>query len=339
MLMTLVVATIGSVMAGLSSPARSDEFYKDKTVTMTIGGSVGGGYDTLARGIARYLNKHIPGTPAIVAKNMPGGGGVIAMNYLYNTAAKDGAEIGLVANNTPFEPMLGNKNARYDATKFNWLGTPSFEIGMVVLWHTVPVNSVDDLRKRVTTVGASGSNSSPAFFARVLNETLGTKMRAIHGYEGLSAVFVAMERGEVEGTPSVFYSALTSTRPNWLPEKQAKAIVQYGPEKLTELGSVPFAPDLVKDPEDKLLLQAAIAPLALGRPLVMPPDVPSDRVAAMRKALADTFTDPEFKAHADKIGLIVDNPRTGQQLQDEIARTYSVPPKVVERLQKLMHDR
>jgi hypothetical protein len=133
----------------------------------------------------------------------------------------------------------------------------------------------------------------------------------------------------------VFYSALTSTRPNWLKDKQVKAIVQYGPERLTELPDVPFATDLLTNEDDRLLMQAAAAPQALGRPLLLPPDVPADRVAAMRKALADTFNDPQFKADAEKIGLIVNAPRTGQQLQEVIARAYASPARVVERIQKL----
>ena len=160
---------------------------------------------------------------------MPGAGGITAVNWLYNTAEKDGTVIGLVQNGTPLEPLFGTKEARYDATKFNWLGTPSYEVSMVLLWHTVPVNTVDDLRTRETNMGASGANSTPAFYTRLLNATLGTKMKLINGYPGQNDAFLAMERGELDGYPSVFYSALTSTRPNWLKDKQAKPIVQYGP--------------------------------------------------------------------------------------------------------------
>jgi len=322
----------------LAAPAGAEDFYQGKTVTLTIGGSVGGGYDALARGIAGYLKNHLPGNPAIVARNMPGGGGISAVNYLYNQAKRDGTEIGLVANNTPFEPLLGNKNALYDARKFNWLGTPTFETALVMVWHTVPVRSLGDLKSRVTTMGASGATSSPAFFNRLLNAALGTRMKAIIGYEGLNAVFLAMERGEVEGTPSVFWSAITATRPSWIKDGLARPIVQYGPEKLPALGDAPFAPDLVKDGDDKLLLQAAIAPLALGRPLLMPPEVPAERVALMEKALFDTFADPEFQAHAKQTGLIADTPRTGRQLQEEIARTYAMPAPVLARMRKMMEE-
>jgi len=331
-MLAVAVLVFGAPQARAQS---ATDFYKGKTLTIVVSTSAGGGYDTMARAVARFIGKHVPGNPNVVVRNMPGAGGITAMNYLYNTAEKDGTVIGLVQNNTPLEPLFGTKEARYDAPKFNWLGTPSFEVSMVLLWHTVPVNTVADLKARETNMGASGANSTPAFYARLLNATLGTKMKLIPGYPGQNDAFLAMERGELDGYPSVFYSALTSTRPNWLRDKVAKAIVQYGPERLSELPDVPFAPDLVADADDKLLMQAAFAPQALGRPLVMPPGVAADRVAAIRKGVADTFADAEFQAEANRIGLIVNAPRTGEALQQVIVSAYATPSRVVERLRKL----
>jgi tripartite-type tricarboxylate transporter receptor subunit TctC len=277
----------------------------------------------------------MPGNPTFVVRNMPGAGGILALNYIYNNAEKDGTALALVQNNTPLEPLFGTKQARYDATKLNWLGTPSFEVAMVLLWHTVPVNNIAELRAKETNIGASGANSTPAFYARLLNATLGTKMKLVNGYPGQNDAFLAMERGELDGYPSVFQSALTSIRPNWLRDKLAKPIVQYGPERLDTLGDVPFAPDLITNEDDKLMMQAGFAPLALGRPLVMPPDVPADRVAAMRQALAETFADPEFLAEAERMGLGINAPRTGDQLKEVIARAYQIPQRIVDRLQQL----
>ncbi|HLH98735.1 MAG TPA: tripartite tricarboxylate transporter substrate-binding protein [Xanthobacteraceae bacterium] len=330
--LALVLACLAGSSAGAEDVA---DFYRGKNVSLVVGSSSGGGYDTMARAIARFIGRHIPGNPTIVVRNMPGAGGIIALNSIYNTAERDGTVLALVQNNTPLEPLFGTKQARYDATRLNWLGTPSFEVAMVLLWHTVPVNSVDDLRQNETQVGASGANSTPAFYARLLNATLGTKMKLVNGYPGQNEALLAMERGELDGYPSTFLSALTSTRPTWLPQKLAKAIVQYGPERATELGDVPFAPDLVQNQDDKLLMEAGFAPLALGRPLVMPPDVPPDRVAAIRQALDDTFKDPDFLAEGDRLGLGLNAPRTGAQLAEVIARAYRSPPHIVERLQKL----
>jgi len=317
------------------APAQAQDFYRGKTVTIVVSTSTGGGYDAMARAIARHIGRHVPGNPNFVIRNMPGAGGIAAVNWLFNVAEKDGTIVGLVSNATPLEPLFGTKEARYDATRFNWLGTPSFETAMVLLWHTVPVNSIQDLKTRETNMGASGANSTPAFYTRVFNATLGTRMKLIAGYPGQSNALLAMERGELDGYPSVFYSALTSTRPTWLANKQAKAIFQYGPERLKELPDVPSAPDLLSGDDDKLLMQAAVAPLALGRPLLMPPNVPPDRVAALRKALGDTFRDAAFQAEAEKIGVIVNAPRTGEQLQDVIVKAYATPSRVVDRLQKL----
>jgi tripartite-type tricarboxylate transporter receptor subunit TctC len=333
-----MVVTTALIVAWCAAPARADPvaaFYKGAVVSMVVSTSAGGGYDTLARAIARHIGKHIPGAPTVVVRNMPGAGGIVATNYLFAAAPRDGSVLGLIQNDPPLEPLLGTGEAHFDAIRFNWLGTPSVETAMVLVWHTVPVNSVDDLRRRETAMGASGANSTPAFFARLLNATLHTKMKVIPGFPGQNDAFLAMERGELDGYPSVFYSALSSTRPTWLPEKKAKAIVQYGPEKLPGLGDVPFAPDLVTDPDDKQLLQLAFTPLALGRPLLLPPDVPAARVAALRQALMQTFADPDFLADAKKTGLQVNSPRSGEELLRAIARAYRAPPEIVARLRQL----
>ena len=243
------------IVAGACLPqAKADvvaEFYRGRTVTLVVSSNAAGGYDTFARAVARYIGKHIPGNPTVIVRNMPGAGGMTATNFLYNNADKDGSVIGLVQNNTPFEPLFATKEARYDPVRFNWLGSPSAETAMVLLWHAVPVNSVAELKAREVAVGVSGANSTPAFFTRLLNATLGTKMKPINGYPGQNDVLLAMERREIDGHPSAFFSSVRSTRPNWLRDRIAKAIVQYGAQKLAELPDVPFAPDIVANDEDR----------------------------------------------------------------------------------------
>jgi len=312
-----------------------NDFYRGKTVNLVVSASAGGGYDIMGRTIAKYLGKHIPGNPRVIVSNMPGAGGLTAMNYLYRNAPKDGSFIGGVQNNLPFEPLLGTKEAIYDPTKFNWLGSPSVEVGLVVVWRTAPVNSIADLKSREITVGSSGANSTPSFYARLINETLGTKMKIVVGYPGQNEVYFAMERGEVDGFPSLFYNTLNATRPNWRAEKNLKLLLQYGLEKEPALGNVPSLLDLVKNPEDRLLLQAGLAEITLGRPYLMPPNVPADRVAIMRKALEDTFKDPGFVADANRMALGVNAPRTGAQIQKMLDDAYRTPPNVVARLRKL----
>jgi tripartite-type tricarboxylate transporter receptor subunit TctC len=327
-----------ALAAAYASQAKADavaDFYKGRAVTVVVSSSAAGGYDTLARALARHMGKHVPGNPAFIVRNMPGAGGMTATNFLYNNADKDGSVIGLVQNNTPFEPLFGTKEVRYDPVKFNWLGSPSVETAMVLLWHTVPVSTVAELKAREVAVGVSGANSTPAFFTRLLNATLGTRMKPINGYPGQNDVLLAMERRELDGHPSAFFSSVRSTRPTWLREKTAKAILQYGPEKLVELPDVPFAPDLVASDEDKLTMQAAFAPLALGRPFLIPPGVPAERVAALRAAFAATMADPEFLAEGERMGLGLNAPRTGAQIQEVMERAYQSPPAVIERLRQL----
>ena len=185
------------------------------------------------------------------------------MNYFYRNAPKDGTFLAAMQNNTPFEPLLGTPEARYDPTRFNWLGSPSTEVGLLTVWKTAPVNSISDLQKREITMGSSGANSTPSFYARLINETLGTKMKLVVGYPGQNEAYLAMERGEVDGFPSLFYNTLNATKPNWRTEKNLKLLLQYGLEKEPAIPDVPSALDLVTDPADKLLLQAG--------PLACPP--------------------------------------------------------------------
>ena len=327
------------IVAGACLPqAKADvvaEFYQGRTVTVVVGSNAAGGYDTFARAVARYMGKHIPGSPTLIVRNMPGAGGMTAANFLYNNADKDCSVIGLVQNNTPFEPLFGTKEARYDPVRFNWLGSPSAETAMVLLWHAAPVNSVAELKVREVAVGVSGANSTPAFFTRLLNATLGTRMKPINGYPGQNDVLLAMERREIDGHPSAFFSSVRSTRPTWLRDKTAKAIVQYGAEKLAELPDVPFAPDLVGHDGDRLVMQAAFAPLTLGRPLLTPPGVVSERVAALRAAFAATMADPDFLAEGERVGLGLNAPRSGEQIQEVVERAYQSPPRVIDRLRQL----
>ena len=331
--LALGAASLLCATAAYTQPAA--DFYKGKTVTLVVSSSPGGGYDIMSRTIAKYLGSHLPGNPRVVVQNMPGAGGIVAMNYFYTNAPKDGTVLGAMQNNTPFEPLLGTREAKYDPTKFNWLGSPSTEVGLIAVWRNVPVNTLADLKRREITVGSSGANSTPSFYARLINETLGTKMRIVVGYPGMSEVYFAMERGEVDGFPSLFYNTLNTIRPGWRKEKNIKLILQYGLEKEPEIAEVPSALDLVTDPDDKLLLQASLAEVTLGRPYLMPPNVPPDRVAAMRKALEGTFKDPAFLADSKRMSLGVSSPHSGEQIQRLIEETYRTPPKIVDRLRKL----
>ena len=332
------LGALALIGVGLTTPAAAQDvaaFYRGKTLTMIVSNSAGGGYDLLTRTIARHIARHLPGAPSVVVQNMPGAGGLVATNYLYSVAAQDGSALASLSNNVPFEPLFGTKDARYDPARLHWLGSPSVETGIVTIWHTSAVKTLEDARKREITIPANGANSTPSFYARLLNETLGTKMRIILGYPGQNEMYTAMERGEVDGNSSVFYSSLVATRPAWLRENQIRMLVQYGLEKSTELGDTPFAPDLVTSADDKLLMYAAFAPLAVGRPYAMPPGVPPERVKAMQEAFFAMFSDPEFIKDAERQKLDVSTPRSGAQLMEVIRTAYAMPEHIVARLRKL----
>ncbi len=311
------------------------EFYNGKSISLVVSSSAGGGYDTLSRTLARYLPNHLPGNPTILVRNMPGAGGIVATKYLYSVAPKDGLTIGGVQNNTPFEPLLGTKEADYDATKFNWIGSPSFETGILMSWHLSPVKTVAQARVKEITVSASGTNSTPSLYARLLNELLGLKLKIVVGYPGQTESFLAMERGEVDGYPSIFWSSLTSTRPDWIADKKINFIVQYGPQVEAAIADTPTVLQFLTKDEDKLLLKAAIAPLALGRPFLLPPGVPADRVAFMQKAVMETFADPEFLADAERLKLGVNVPRSAADMKKIVDEAYATPEAIVTRLRKI----
>jgi tripartite-type tricarboxylate transporter receptor subunit TctC len=329
----LLLSSVAMQTARAESAA---DFYHGKTVTMLVSSSPGGGYDVLARAVARFIGKHIPGNPAVIVRNMPGAGGIVATRYVAKQAAPDGLTIAGVQNNTPFEPLLGTKQADYDATKLTWLGTPSIETGLLVVWHESKIKSIADAQKMEMTTGASGINSAPSFYARLLNELLGFKIKIILGYTGQNEAYLAVERGELDSPYGVtFWSSLTSTRAEWIRDKKIRILVQYGPEKEPDLPDVPYGPDLVKNAEDKALFEAAYAPLAAGRPFVGPPGLSPERAALLRGAMLATFKDPEFLAEAKRLRLDINKPTAGETMQAQIGRVYQMPQSVVDRLRAI----
>lgn len=332
------LAAVAALVAACASTAGADEvadFYRGRTLTLIVSNPAGGGYDLLARTLAPFFARHVPGNPSVVVQNMPGAAGILATNNLFNIAAKDGTVLGSISNTVPFEPLLGTAEARFDPLQFNWLGSPTIETGLLGVWHTVPVRSIEDARTRELTIASNGPHSTPSFYARLLNATLGTRLRPILGYPGQNEFNLAMEKGEVDGTSSLFYSSLVATRPAWLREQKLRLLVQYGLEKHPRLPTVPFAPDLARNPDDLGLMQAAFAALGVGRPYVMPPGVPTVRVRAVQEALSRTFKDADFLSKAQSLQLETAAAKSGDQLRDIVARAYGVSPGVQTRLKAL----
>ncbi len=325
----VMISAIFAATAGLASAQTPDEFYKGKTLTIIVGAGPGGGFDTTARIVQKHLSNHMPGRPSVVVQNMPGAGGLRAPNYLYTVAERTGLTVGLIQFSMPFEPLIGNKNATFDPLKFNWLGSPNVETGVLMVWHEAPALTIKDLQEKEILIGVEAIASNPAMSARMLNQVLGLKLKLVAGYTGSAAVVLAMEKGEVHSFPHV-YNSMMAQRPEWVREKKVALPVKWGPINEPNIPDVPYAEAIVTDPQKRAILNGASATLALGRPFVAPPEVPADRVEALRKAFAATFNDPEFAADAKKVGFSELQPQSGPALEKVIRDTYASPKDVVD---------
>jgi tripartite-type tricarboxylate transporter receptor subunit TctC len=327
------LAAIAAVALTMPPPAQAEsvaDFYKGKTVELLIGYSGGGGYDVYARLLARHMGKHIPGNPNIVPRNMPGAGSLVLTNWLYNVAAKDGTVFGIIGRGTGFDPLLGNDAAKFDATKFNWVGSMNNEVSVCAAWHTAGITNWKQLLKQEMTVGGTGPSADTDQFPRIMNGVLNTKFRVISGYPGGNDINLAMERGEVQGRCGWSWSSVKSTRWSWFTEKKVHVLLQLSLEKHEDLPKVPLITDLADTPDEKQILSLIFARQALGRPFLAPPGVPADRAAALRKAFMDTMKDKDFLAEAKKAKLEV-NPISGDAVQKIMVNAAKTDPKVLKK--------
>ena len=323
-----------AALIALTFQARADsvsDFYAGKSISLVISTSVGGGFDSYGRLLSRHLTKHVPGAPKVIVQNMPGAGGITAANYLFSVAPRDGLTVGLVQNSILLEPYFGTKEAKYDVTKFNWLGSASKDTLVFLLWHTVPVNTIAEGKNREMKLGVFGANSSNAFAGRLLAQLFGLKIELISGYQGTSDQGLGMERGENDGT-TLTYSAIKSTKPDWLSKKLIKVLMQLGDEPVAELKDVPLALDLLTDPNDKLALTTAMATYSIAKPYLLPPSVPPERVIALREAMSKVFKDPEYLAECAKLSLDCTVTSTGEEVVQLLQKIYSGPKEVRDQL-------
>jgi tripartite-type tricarboxylate transporter receptor subunit TctC len=326
----LSVAAALSISWGAAS--HGADFYAGKQITFVASTASGSGYDLYARTLARWLPDHLPGHPSIVVQNMPGASGLRATNFLYNVAPKDGLTIGLVNNGNAFAPLYGMTQAHFDPTKFNWLGSPTKEISVFLLWHTVPVNSMAEAHKHEFILGSAGAATGGAFYSRVLTAVFGLKIKTVSGYKGLAEALLAMERGENEGYASAFWSTLQSTRGDWIRDNKIKFMLRYSGDPQPGLESVPLATDLAKNEDDRHLLRIVAAPFSLGRPMLAPPGVPADRVALLKDAVQKTTHSAKFRDDCAQQMLDCTSPSSGDEIAAIIADTYRAPEAVKKRL-------
>ena len=327
----MVLCSLSTAQA--QSPA---DFYKGKTVDLMIGYSVGGGYDVYARLIARHIGKHIPGNPTVVPKNMEGAGSLRLANWLYNVAPKDGTVFGTIGRGTGFDPLFDHKTAQFDGAKFSWIGSANDEVSVCVVWNgRTKIAKFDDLLTNELTVGGTGAAADTDQFPRIVNGVLGTKMKIITGYPGGNDVNLALERGEVDGRCGWSWSSVMSTRASWIKDKKVTILMQLSLAKHPDLPDVPLITDLAKTDEQRQILRLIFARQALGRPYLGPPNIPADRVEALRKAFMDTMKDKDFLAEADKAQLEI-TPVDGMALQKLVTEVYRTPPAVVQKAAELL---
>lgn len=321
----------------VSADAVSD-FYKRKRITIYVGFSPGGGYDRYSRTLARHLGRNIPGKPRMVVKNRPGAGSMILTNEIYNSLPQDGSVIGNIGRGMPTEPLLGNKEAKFDGRKFHWIGSMNNEVSVCVVWHTVPVNFWQDLTSRGAVMGGTGAGADTDTFPLVLNNILGTKMKLVTGYPGGNDINFAMERGELEGRCAWSWSSVKSTRGKWLKDDKIKILLQMSTAKHPELPDIPFVMDFATSKADQQVLKMIYARQLWGRPYMLGPGVPKARADAVKAAFVATMKDPKFLKDAKKQKLElawID----GDRVQKGIEELYEFPPEVVKAAAKATSDR
>jgi len=325
LIVTIAALAFASSAASAESTA---DFYRGKQISWILSADAGGGYSAYAQAFAPHFSAHIPGNPKIVVQNMPGAGGLRAMLYLSSVAPKDGTTIGMVHSSVPFAPLYGITEAKFDPRQMNWIGSLDAATGVCLVWHTSPVKTWRDMLDRELTVGGSGAGSHMETLPTMINGLFGTKMKIISGYKGGNAIYLAMERGEVEGRCGGLMSSVASTRPDWLPQKKVAIPIQIALERSPLLPDVPALGEFAKDERTRQILALFTAPESMDRPILLPPGAPAERVTTLRTAFHAAMNDPGFIAEAGRQHLHIQEV-DGTAVEKILARAYALPPDVV----------
>jgi tripartite-type tricarboxylate transporter receptor subunit TctC len=316
-----------------------EDFYRGKTIELAIGAAPGGGYDVAGRTLANHLGRHVPGNPVIVVRNMPGATGLIMTNYLYSVAKRDGTAIGMPTSNILLEPRLklvspdGN-NVKFDLNRFSWIGTPLQEPQVTWVWHTAPATSFEELKTHTILMGATTSSADNTILPLIVNQVLGTKMQVFAGYLGQNEINLAVERGEVQGN-NTGLSNLTVNKADWLRDSKVRILLQFGSERLVALKDVPTAVELAASAADRALLRFYALKFNMARPLLVPPEVPAERTAALQAAFEATMQDARYLDEAKRIGLDV-NWLGAKDMAAQVRQIEETPQPVVDRLRELL---
>jgi tripartite-type tricarboxylate transporter receptor subunit TctC len=317
----IAVALSASVARAAPAP------YQWKSLTIITSTGAGGTYDLIARLVARYMPKYLPGNPTAIVQNMPGGGNVVATNYMYNNALKDGTYIAVINDAIPLHQVIDGRGVRFDADKFNWLGSPGDRNSVTFAWHTSGIRTIEDVMQREVALGGTGVGSSIVIYPTAMNKVLGTKFKIVLGYRSSAEVFLAMERGEI-GARSVGLTSVLAEYPEWIAEKRINFLFQVGARRDPMLPDVPLLTELAKTEEQRQILALISSPTLLGQPYLAPPGVPQDRVATLRAAFMSTMRDPAFLADVKRASYDA-VPLTGEDVARFVHQTVTAPPDIV----------
>jgi tripartite-type tricarboxylate transporter receptor subunit TctC len=337
--MTRALALAGVACAilagGTGRAAAADpiaDFYTGKTITHIVGAGAGGAYDLVSRAVVAHMGKHIPGKPSFVVSNMAGASSLTMMNYLTNPAKKDGTVMGMTNPNIALEGPLkmlskGGGKTLFDVTKLQWIGSPLQQPHVLWVWHTAPAKTFDDLRTNKIILGSTAVGGDNYTLPLILSRLMGAKFDIVTGYEGQNDVFIAAERGEVQGNSAILPN-LTSARPDWFRDGKVRVLVQFGVRRMRQLPDVPTAIELASRQQDKDMLAFYARKFSMAYPFVMAPDVPPQRADAMRVAFDATMKDPAFLKEAERMGFDVD-PFTGAEMAQLITDLNNSPKEIV----------
>ena len=308
-------------------------FYKGRTINLYIASSVGGGYDTYARLLARHFTKYIPGAPTILPANMTGAGGNVAAGYIANIAAKDGTAIALVLPGTITEPLYaGREKFRHDPATLAYLGSANSEVNMCYARADSGISTAADLTQRELIIGASAEGGSTRDQPAVQNNLLGHKFRIVSGYPGSREIFLAIEKNEVSGVCGLGLPAVRQQRADWLEKGFLRILTQdnaKGDATLTAMG-VPRTIDLARSSDDRQIMELIYSQQNFGRPFIMASETPTDRLAALRQAFMQALADKDLLAEAERLKIDI-SPIAGDELQAIVAKIYATPPALIER--------
>ena len=323
------LAATAVLLGGTLSSAMAADFYASKQISLVVGAPAGGGYDLLGRVVSRHIGKHIPGAPGIIVQNMPAANSIAATNHLANVALRDGTAIALVQRGMLLAKFINPTGVQFDITRLNWIGNLNSETGLLIARADAPVKNAQDLLQKELIVGGQ-TGVDPEITPRLYNAFLGMKMRIISGYEGTTAIGLAMEKGEVDAVGDWSWSSLKVQRPEWIRDRKINILLQGALEKDPELPDVPNALEFVKDDLSRRALELYFTQKTVARPLVAPPDVPAERLAILRKALMELAADKDFLDDVKRSRLDV-SLLPGEAVQGFIAKVASTPPDAVAR--------